>query len=361
MRMLTFALLLASATSIPAYAQFRGNDGMDAGEPAPRRERQERQSPQDMRSARTVINEGHTPRFEAMAQAREERQQRQSQAEPDNGRRGNWGDRQARPQMPVERAPQALPSGQWGGNRNGQPRDDVMTTNNPRPVPADPQNRGWQGRQNNANRHDGRNWNDRANRDQGQLPAPQRDGRRWDGNRNDGSQRDGRHWDGRHFGDGRVDSDRSDGRRWDGNRDGRRFNDGDRGWHREDNGRWAKRGDHDRHDRNWNNGYNNRDWNRTWRNDRRYDWQRYRNDYRHHYRQPRYYNPYGYRHGYRRFGIGIYLDSLFFSNRYWLNDPWEYRLPPAPYGCRWVRYYDDVLLVDTRSGYVVDAIHGFFW
>jgi hypothetical protein len=26
-----------------------------------------------------------------------------------------------------------------------------------------------------------------------------------------------------------------------------------------------------------------------------------------------------------------------------------------------VRYYDDVLLIDVRNGYVVDVIHDFFW
>jgi hypothetical protein len=28
---------------------------------------------------------------------------------------------------------------------------------------------------------------------------------------------------------------------------------------------------------------------------------------------------------------------------------------------RWIRYYDDALLVDIRDGYVVDVIHDFFW
>ena len=50
-----------------------------------------------------------------------------------------------------------------------------------------------------------------------------------------------------------------------------------------------------------------------------------------------------------------------FGNRYWINDPWQYRLP-AVYGpYQWVRYYDDVLLVDTYTGEVVDVIHNFFW
>lgn len=155
--------------------------------------------------------------------------------------------------------------------------------------------------------------------------------------------------------DGRYDGNR--GGRFDGNRNDR-F-DGNRGGtsnHRfeRQGGGWVDRGNR------YGNDYN-RNWNREWRGDRRYNWQGYRNQYRNNYRQPRYYNPYGYGYGYQRFGIGIYLNSLFFSSRYWINDPYEYRLPAAPYGYRWIRYYDDVLLVDQRNGYVVDVIHNFFW
>ena len=38
-----------------------------------------------------------------------------------------------------------------------------------------------------------------------------------------------------------------------------------------------------------------------------------------------------------------------------------YRLPPAWGPYRWVRYWDDALLVDTRTGMVVDVIYSFFW
>ena len=108
-----------------------------------------------------------------------------------------------------------------------------------------------------------------------------------------------------------------------------------------------------------NNGSNR--WNRDWRNDRRYDWQGYRNQYRSHFRAPRYYQPYGWNYGYQRFSIGISLNSLLFGQDYWLDDPYEYRLPPAEPGLRWVRYYNDVLLVDIDSGEVVDAIYDFFY
>jgi len=99
---------------------------------------------------------------------------------------------------------------------------------------------------------------------------------------------------------------------------------------------------------------------RRWRDNHRYDWQRYRLGNRSIFRLGRYYAPYrDYR--YRRLSIGARIGNLFFGSRYWINDPGRYRLP-AVYGpYRWVRYYDDVLLVDIYSGEVVDVIHDFFW
>ncbi len=102
-------------------------------------------------------------------------------------------------------------------------------------------------------------------------------------------------------------------------------------------------------------------WDRDWRRDQRYDWQRYRQTHRHVYRGPHYYAPRGWDYGYRRFSIGIALWSGLYADRYWIGDPGYYRLPPAYGPLRWVRYYDDALLVDIRSGYVVDVIHDFFW
>ena len=321
MRMLTLALLLASAAPIPAYAQFNGRGGRDRGQ----------------EGASQPVDEARAARYERRAEVQAERRQEQTQAAaPDAGRQarwggGNWrgGQQQAQPQTPASPQPQANP-GQWGGNPHWQGRNDVMTTNPPQ-VRDEPRREGRR----DGDRDAGRDWNNRQGGVQGQYPVQRNDQRRWNG-------------------------DRDDDRHWDRDRDNDRAgNQG--GWHRQDNGRWERRGDRDHDRRNWNNGSQYRDWNRTWRNDGRYDWQRYRNQFRDRYHAPRYYNPYGYNYGYRRFSIGIYLDSLFFSNRYWLSDPWDYRLPAAPYGCRWVRYYDDVLLVDTRSGYVVDVIYDFFW
>jgi Ni/Co efflux regulator RcnB len=59
--------------------------------------------------------------------------------------------------------------------------------------------------------------------------------------------------------------------------------------------------------------------------------------------------------------IGLLLGAPFYSSNYWISDPWQYRLPAAYPGTRWVRYYNDVLLVDTYTGEVLDVIHDFFW
>ena len=93
--------------------------------------------------------------------------------------------------------------------------------------------------------------------------------------------------------------------------------------------------------------------------DNRYDWHSYRSRYGSLYRLGRYYDPYGW--GYRRFSIGYSLWPSYYGSNYWLNDPWQYRLPPAYGPYRWVRYYDDALLVNIYTGQVVDVIHNFFW
>lgn len=102
-------------------------------------------------------------------------------------------------------------------------------------------------------------------------------------------------------------------------------------------------------------------WNRGWRNDNRYDWQGYRNAHRDIFRGGGYRAPYGYGYGYRRFGIGAAIAPAYFAQDYWIADPSYYRLPPAYGPYRWVRYYNDALLIDLRSGVVVDAIPGFFF
>lgn len=124
--------------------------------------------------------------------------------------------------------------------------------------------------------------------------------------------------------------------------------------------REAARQRHDRDgDRDWRDGRHDRDWSRDWRRDRRYDWYNYRHRYGSLFRLGRYYDPYGW--GYRRFSIGFSLWPSYYGSSYWLDDPWQYRLPPAYGPYRWVRYYDDALLVNIYTGHVVDVVYGVFW
>lgn len=101
-------------------------------------------------------------------------------------------------------------------------------------------------------------------------------------------------------------------------------------------------------------------WNRGWRNDSRYDWNRHRLANSGAYRLPRYYAPGGWNGGYRRFSIGTSLSSGLWSENYWIDDPWSYSLPEAYEPYRWVRYYDDALLVDLNSGRVIDSVYDIF-
>lgn len=181
------------------------------------------------------------------------------------------------------------------------------------------------------------------------------DGRYYDRNR-DGNL--DRRWDRNR--DGNLD------RNWDRNRDGRL----DRRWDRNDDERIDRRYDRNRNgeiDRRYDRNNDNRldrnrggNWSNTWRSDNRYDWRGHRRLHGDYYRQGRYYAPYR-GHSYSRISIGFSLGTGFYGSRYWINDPWQYRLPAAYGPYRWVRYYDDVLLVDVRDGRVVDVIRDFFW
>ena len=127
---------------------------------------------------------------------------------------------------------------------------------------------------------------------------------------------------------------------------------------RDDHRDW--RGDRRSYDRTWASRDNNQRWDRNWRNNNRYDWQRYRTYNRNVYHLGHYYSPYR-NYDYRRLGIGFRLDPLFYGQDYWIGDPGYYRLPDVYGPYRWVRYYDDALLVDVYSGEVVDVIYDFFW
>ena len=233
--------------------------------------------------------------------------------------RGGGGDRGQRPQTQRPQEQRQRPQEQ----RQSSQRQQVQRPQAPRPQAQQQQRRDWSLNRDRPTPQVRRDGNGQAQR--------QQQGQRQDRNRGAYDRNN----------DGRVD------RQWDRNRNG----DLDRRWDRNNDNRI---------DRRYRDGRQGNNWNREWRSDRRYDWRGYRNQNRNYYRLPRYYNPYRNR-SYTRFSIGFTLGSLFYSQRYWINDPGYYRLPPAYGGYRWVRYYNDALLVDTYNGEVVDVIHDFFW
>ncbi len=284
---------------------------------------------------------------------RERGEMRQRAPENRDDSAGGWQNRRQQPAAAPATAPQPAPQANtdWRSQRRNS---DVA----PSPLPRS-ENRDHA-------RGTGGGWN---RRDRGNVaqpaPAPVQQQRRADTRPNDGRNsemrtgtpaRPANPYSNRRNPEYNGDRNNNDGRRGENHRDDRNGHDWRRGndhdnnsWQRNNNGRWER---HQGDNRHWNNG---------WRNDRRYNWQQYRQSNRNHYRAPRYYHPYGYGYGYRRFGIGISLDQLFYGRNYWINDPWDYHLPQAYGSYQWVRYYDDVLLVDLRTGRVVDVIYDFFW
>jgi len=101
-------------------------------------------------------------------------------------------------------------------------------------------------------------------------------------------------------------------------------------------------------------------WSTThWRHDDRYDWRRWRSRNHSLFNLGFYFDPFGW--GYHRWGIGWRLWPSYYDRYYWMNDPWMYRLPYAPWPYRWIRYYNDALLVNVFTGQVVDVEYDFFW
>ena len=267
------------------------------------------------------------------------------------GRRGGGWER---PSAPTEAAAPEARRAEWGGRRGGG--DDGAR----RGDSGGRRDGGWGG---GSGVSSGGGWGSgRRERQPEAAPAPRaperqvttRSGGSWgsrdgtyggDGHR-EGSYGGDRHREGEGYRDGRRDGDQS---RW-GSRD--------RAWSRGDSGRrdnnWQR--DHQR------DGYrdNHQRWDRDWRRDTRYNWDSYRRYNRSTFSLGIYYAPYR-NYSYRRLSIGFFLDSLFLSDRYWLDQPYQYRLPEVYGPYRWVRYYDDVLLVDIYSGEVVDVIYDFFY
>jgi len=83
----------------------------------------------------------------------------------------------------------------------------------------------------------------------------------------------------------------------------------------------------------------------------RYEQRHHRAEQRHRWHAPFRYN---------RFRAGARIAPAYYGQSYWVNDWARYRVSrPARYE-RWVRHYDDLLLVDTRRGIVIRAYPGHF-
>lgn len=103
--------------------------------------------------------------------------------------------------------------------------------------------------------------------------------------------------------------------------------------------------------------------------DERRDVREARQEYREDWRDYRRNNPNAYRRGgwdaprgysYRRIAVGHRFDPVFYDRRYWV-DPYRYHLRPVGRSQRWVRYGNDVALIDVRNGRVIDMNYGFFF
>lgn len=340
------AIVGAMTLAVPAQAQDRDRSEARAEQ---RQMRQEmRQEAGEQRAARAA-QRPQQAQVQQAPQARQEwRQQRQAaQGAPDRqgqrAARQEWRQQNQGAQAAPDRQAQRAARQDWRQQRTAQPQVQVS--------PDDPR----------LQRYREGSERDRAyTRMQQQAQARQSaEGRRdWRGR--DGStvqgERNRSYTDrdrNRTYRDGYRDGRTADSYR--DNRDQRQaYRDGYRNGNRND---W--RDNNWRGDRNWRGG-NDRRWDNNWRRDNRYNWYSYRNQHRDIYRVGRYYSPYR-NYSYSRLSIGFFLDSGFYGNRYWVNDPWQYRLPEVYGPYKWVRYYDDVILVDIYTGEVVDVIHDFFW
>ncbi len=74
---------------------------------------------------------------------------------------------------------------------------------------------------------------------------------------------------------------------------------------------------------------------------------------------PAYVGPRGYVH--RRIIVGSRFAPRYYAERYVIAHPARYHLRPAWGPERWVRYGNDVVLVNIRTGRVLAVHYNFFW
>ena len=95
------------------------------------------------------------------------------------------------------------------------------------------------------------------------------------------------------------------------------------------------------------------------RRELREDWRDYRQSHREVFRGSRYNPPRGY--SYRAVSVGYSFRPVYYSSRYWISDPMRYRLSAPGRYQRWIRYGNDVILINTRNGRVLRVYRDFFW
>jgi Ni/Co efflux regulator RcnB len=65
---------------------------------------------------------------------------------------------------------------------------------------------------------------------------------------------------------------------------------------------------------------------------------------------------------YRTVTVGYRLEPVFYGSRYYITDYGRYHLTPPRYRyLRWIRYGDDLLLVNIRTGRVLQVVHYRYW
>lgn len=95
------------------------------------------------------------------------------------------------------------------------------------------------------------------------------------------------------------------------------------------------------------------------RHEQREDWRAYRRTHRNVYTRPVYVASRGYR--YRPVTVGATLNRLFWGPNYRIGNYATYRLPYPGRHRAWVRYGNDVLLINTRTGRVITVYSSFFY
>lgn len=64
---------------------------------------------------------------------------------------------------------------------------------------------------------------------------------------------------------------------------------------------------------------------------------------------------------YRPLSVGYQLRPAFYEPRYAISDYGAFRVRAPGRNMRWIRYGDDLLLVNVRTGRVLDVVHNRYW